>query len=248
MKSKFLTAEWRKLAIANYSVDPGILIPHLPYKTELDFWQDKCYVSLVGFRFINTKLKGIPVPFHRHFEEINLRFYVRYKEGNTWKRAVTFIKEIVPKYALTFVANSIYNEKYVTLPTKHSWIYHADSIDVCYEWKHNNEWDSLKINAEKTALEIFPGTEEEFITEHYWGYTRLNPNQTSEYQVEHPRWQIYPVKTYDINVRFDALYGSQFGFLKNVRPAYIMLAEGSEITVRNSQRIYKSASSELALS
>src|SRR5215470_2032517 len=122
MNSKFLTAEWRKLAIANYSVDPKALLPYLPYKTELEFWNDKCYVSLVGFRFINTKLRRLAIPFHRHFEEVNLRFYVRCKEANEWKRGITFIKEIVPKRALTLIANSFYKERYITLPTRHSWI------------------------------------------------------------------------------------------------------------------------------
>src|SRR5678816_1521291 len=107
MASKFLTAEWRKLAIANYSVDPNILTPYLPYKTELDLWEGKCYVSLVGFRFINTKLKGFYVPFHRDFEEINLRFYVRHRDGDQWKRGVVFMKEIVPKPALAIVARVV---------------------------------------------------------------------------------------------------------------------------------------------
>jgi len=32
----FLTAEWRKLAFANYPVDPAVLQPCLPFGTELD--------------------------------------------------------------------------------------------------------------------------------------------------------------------------------------------------------------------
>ena len=107
MASKFLIAEWRKLALANYAVDPKILQPYLPYKTELDTWNGKHYVSLVGFRFINVRLRQIPVPFHRHFEEVNLRFYVRYKDDSGWKRGVTFIREIVPRHALTFIANTL---------------------------------------------------------------------------------------------------------------------------------------------
>src|SRR5690242_7872403 len=122
MNSTFLTAEWRKLAIINYSVDPAILAPYVPYGTELDYWNGKCYVSLVGFRFINTKLKGISIPFHTDFDEINLRFYVRHKASGIWKRGVSFIREIVPKPALALVANTIYREKYVTLPTKHNLI------------------------------------------------------------------------------------------------------------------------------
>src|SRR5690349_16714383 len=169
MNRTFLTAEWRKLAIINYAIDPSILSPYIPYKTELDFWNDKCYISLVGFRFMNTRVKGIKIPFHVDFEEINLRFYVRYKEGNTWKRGVTFIKEIVPKPALTFVANTVYKENYITLPTRHEWIEDANGINVTYGWRHKGDWDSISVAADSTPKDIISGSEEEFITEHYWG-------------------------------------------------------------------------------
>jgi uncharacterized protein len=237
MQKTFLTAEWRKLIIVNYTVEPETLIPYLPFKTELDLWEGKCYVSLVGFRFINTRLKSLALPFHRDFEEINLRFYVRYKEGNTWKRGVTFIKEIVPKATLTFVANSFYSEKYVTLPTRHVWALNHDSIRVMYEWKHLVAWDSIEVNASSTGSDILPGSEEEFITEHYWGYTKLNDRLTSEYQVEHPRWQTYAIKDHRISVRFRELYGAEFSELKNAQPQSIMLAEGSAISVRGAVKI-----------
>jgi len=237
MNSKFLTAEWRKLAIANYSVDPEILLPYLPYKTELDFWNDKCYVSLVGFRFINTKLRGLAIPFHRHFEEVNLRFYVRYKDSNRWKRGVTFIKEIVPKRALTLIANSVYKERYITLPTKHSWITQEDLLTVSYHWKYRSEWNDLTMTATNAPIEIAANSEEEFITEHYWGYTQIDGNCSSEYAVEHPKWMIYPVRKSVINVSFDKLYGEQFQFLNALRPHSFILAEGSEICVRTIRKI-----------
>ena len=237
MQKTFLTAEWRKLIIINYLIEPDKLTPYLPYKTELDLWNGQCYISLVGFRFINTRLKGLALPFHRDFEEINLRFYVRYKEGNTWKRGVTFIKEIVPKAALTFVANSFYNEKYVTLPTKHTWDMHDDLIRVSYEWKHLGAWDSVEVTASSKNLDILPGSEEEFITEHYWGYTKINDRLTSEYQVEHPRWQTYAIKDHQMSLRFAALYGAEFDMLKNALPQSVMLAEGSAISVRGASKI-----------
>jgi uncharacterized protein YqjF (DUF2071 family) len=237
MRKTFLTAEWRKLVIVNYLIDPEKLLPYLPYKTELDFWKGQCFVSLVGFRFINTKLKGFSLPFHRNFEEINLRFYVRYKVANAWKRGVTFIKEIVPKPALTFVANAFYSEKYVTLPTKHQWDLNNDSLKVAYKWKHLGAWDSMEVTASSTGLDILPGSEEEFITEHYWGYTQVNDRLSSEYQVEHPRWQTYSVKAHNISVRFRELYGAEFGMLNDMSPVSIMLAEGSVISVRGATKI-----------
>lgn len=237
MTTKFLTAEWRKLAIANYSIDPQILKPYLPYKTELDIWNDKCYVSLVGFRFINTKLKGISIPFHKHFEEVNLRFYVRYKDSTGWRRGVTFIKEIVPRHALTIIANTIYKEKYITLPMKHNCNIQENLLDISYSWKHDQMWNSLSVTAYPTPLSIKRDSEEEFITEHYWGYTPLAANKCSEYGVEHPCWETYKVKDFKIDVSFDKVYNKDFLFLNSQKPDSVMLAEGSEIMVRSMRKI-----------
>ena len=232
MRKTFLQAEWRKLAMANFAVDRELLQKYLPYKTEIDTWQDTCYVSLVGFMFLNTKLRGFRIPFHSDFEEVNLRFYVRYKEQDEWKRGVVFIKEIVPKIALTFVANTVYKEKYETMKMKHSWLTVNDSLNIGYEWRKNNDWNSFKVKAKVQDQEIQNGSEEEFITEHFWGYTHVNKNKTSEYGVEHPRWKVYPVEDYSINVDFGNVYGSDFKFLLNQKPTSVFLAEGSEIVVR----------------
>ncbi len=229
--SNFLTAEWKKLAIANYSIAQSVLKPFLPCNTELDNWQNKCYVSLVGFMFINTRLKSFKIPFHTNFEEVNLRFYVRYKQDGIWKRGVTFIKEIVPKPALTFVANTFYKEKYETLPMSHSWIINDPFLEVEYKWKKQS-WNSFKVKAETLEVPISGNSEEEFITEHYWGYTKINDSQTSEYAVEHPRWKVHKVINYNIQVDFGKVYGKAFSFLSDEKPYSVMLAEGSEIIVK----------------
>ena len=237
MNRTFLTAEWRKLILINYEIDPDLLQPYIPYGTELDFWKDKCYVSLVGFRFINTKIKGFAVPFHRNFEEINLRFYVKYKHQGEWRRGVTFIKEIGPRPALTFVANTIYKEKYITLPTRHKMETGNGKLDVSYEWKFEGNWNMINVSADSTAIEMHAGSEEEFITEHYWGYTPITNRLTSQYEVAHPRWQVYPVHHHTVNVEFGGLYGSEFGILKYQVPASFMLAEGSQIVVKSASKI-----------
>jgi uncharacterized protein YqjF (DUF2071 family) len=233
----FLRAEWRKLAIANYAVDEQLLHPYLPPKTVIDKWNGTTYVSLVGFMFQNTKVLGMKIPFHINFEEVNLRFYVKHKDGNEWKRGVVFIKEIVPKHAITLIANTFYKEHYQTLKMKHSWITEADSRMVKYEWKYNNQWQSFSLNAELNPSEIMPESEPEFITEHYWGYTKINDNTTFEYGVTHPSWQHYLVKEYDINVDYGLVYGKDFELLNNLKPTSVILAEGSEITVENKRKI-----------
>ncbi len=227
----FLTAEWRKLAIANYVVDPQVLKPYIPAGTELDLWNGNCYVSLIGFLFKNTKLLGIRVPFHSNFEEVNLRFYVRYNDQGTWKRGAVFIKEIVPKVALTFIANTIYNENYVATAMKHSWNETDTTREVAYSWKCKGKWQHINMVAEKQPQQIPQGSEIEFITEHYWGYARCNAVKTNEYEVRHPRWEHYPVTSFTIITDFESNYGSRFAFLNQQQSASVMLIEGSAISV-----------------
>lgn len=237
MIKTFLQAEWKNLVMANYTIDSAVLKPYLPFKTELDFWNGKCYVSLVGFMFLETKVKGLKIPFHTNFEEVNLRFYVRYKDNNQWKRGVVFIKEIVPKFAITFIANTIYGENYETLSMKHHWINNKNTQSIEYKWQKKSKWNSLKIEAGTELKKIEDGSEEEFITEHYWGYTKLSHHKTSEYGVEHPKWQVFETFNYEVDVNFGENYGPEFQFLNSQKPASVFLAEGSQIEVKKGKII-----------
>lgn len=232
----FLTAEWKNLILINYKIDPNILTPYIPKGTELDFYNGSCYVSLVGFLFHNTKLLGMKIPFHHTFEEINLRFYVKYKDGNVWKRGVVFIKELVPKPTLTFVANTIYKENYQTVPIQHKWTSNELENIVEYQWSVKNRTQKICVHCELNLKEIESDSEAEFITEHYFGYTKQH-NNTYEYEVKHPKWKHYPVQDYNIDVDFELNYGKNFKYLNLILPNSILLADGSEVSVENKKRV-----------
>jgi len=233
----FLKAEWRKLILANYIVDETVLQKYIPHKTELDLWEGKCYISLVGFMFQNTKVLGLKIPMHVNFEEVNLRFYVRYKENNIWKRGVVFIKELVPRPALSFVANTLYKEHYQTVPMNHQWLERDDKLEIEYNWKFEGLTQEIKVTADSKLRDISANSEMEFITEHYWGYTKISPTKTFEYEVTHPRWQAYEILEHNIKVDYGLCYGKDFEFMNALKPASIMLAEGSVITVKNKKRL-----------
>ncbi|MAP55713.1 DUF2071 domain-containing protein [Altibacter sp.] len=233
----FLTAEWRKLLLANYEVPPSLLTKYLPYGTELDLWCGRCYVSMVGFLFENTRLLGFKIPYHVTFEEVNLRFYVKRKEQGQWKRGVVFVKEIVPKPAITWVANTFYKEHYETRPMKHVWREDKHHLEVSYHWRLNSGWQFIKGIAEANATTIEPESEAEFITEHYWGYAKVNDHATNEYEVTHPRWLQYPILTFDSTIDFTANYGTDFDMLNQQEPISVLLAEGSAITVEARKKI-----------
>lgn len=229
----FLTAAWRELAFINYEVDPAILQPYVPYGTELDLFNGKCFVSIIAFLFMDTKVLGIKVPYHVNFPEVNLRFYVRYNDEGVWKRGAVFIKEIVPKPLITLVANTLYNENYVTYPMDYSWTQTEDARKVDYRWKVNNAWQYVTLTAALEPREIEVGSEMEFITEHYWGYAGVTKKKTNQYEVTHPRWKQYPVIDVMYDIDFKGLYGDKFAHLKEATPSSVFLIDGSAITIEN---------------
>ncbi|HYH16480.1 MAG TPA: DUF2071 domain-containing protein [Flavisolibacter sp.] len=237
MDNTFLSAEWRNLLMANYAIDPKVLQPYVPAYTELDLFDNIYYASLVGFLFTNTRLRGISVPFHRTFEEVNLRFYVRYKENGQWKRGVVFIKEIVPKRMITFVANTIYKEKYATHPMQHQWQVSEEELKVSYRWKVGNDWNHLSAIAAKEATPVKEESVEEFITEHYWGFTQIGKGVTGQYEVSHPRWNIHHIKEYSVQCSIESLYGEAFAEALRQPPQSVFLAEGSAIKVMKGSKV-----------
>jgi len=223
--------------MANYRIDKAVLLPYLPLHTELDLFEGECFVSLIGFLFKNTRIKGLGFPFHRTFEEINLRFYVRRKEDGVWKRGAVFIKEIVPMPIITLLANAIYDENYVTLPTKHLWHQTENNLSVKYEWLFKNKWNSMSATAEKTGRPLIDGSNEEFITEHYWGYAQNKRGYTTEYAVKHPRWNIHKILDYNIDCDIKSLYGESLYNAMDSKPASFFLADGSEIQIMDGKKL-----------
>jgi uncharacterized protein YqjF (DUF2071 family) len=181
--------------------------------------------------FKKTSLFHVPIPFLGTFEEINLRFYVKRVEGNTIKRGVVFINETVPYQLVAWIANKLYKEHYISIPTRNTVGISNLSKNISYQWKMNKEWNQITVNAAKENEPMQPGSMEEFIFEHYYGYTKINQQLTQEYKVNHPRWRVNKVSDYSIQCDFTAMYGNDFSFLNHQKPYTVILAEGSEVSV-----------------
>lgn len=231
---KFLTAEWRDLIMANYEVDPSLLASRVPRGTELDLHDGTCFVSLVGFMFLDTRVLGLPVPFHVNFEEVNLRYYVRRETSDEIRRGVCFIKEIVPRYAIAAVARGLYGEPYECWQMWHE----RTDTTVSYSWSRGSSTNRLSVNIAENLGVPPEGSHGEFIIEHYWGYTQRSGTRVDEYRVEHPKWELFSTKYETIDVDFAATYGEEFGFLSAATPYSILLAKGSEIAVYKGKPIY----------
>src|SRR6266849_5365751 len=231
-EKRFLTAEWRDLVMLNYEVEPRILEKYVPSRTTLDAFQGKTYVSLVGFRFCRTKLFGaLPIPFHADFDEVNLRFYVSRKEGKEVRRGVVFITEIVPRWAVAATARVFYGEDYVCLPMRHQISCEGGRIAAKYEWRVKNEWCSLM--AEGAGKPELPrdGSLEQFITEHYWGYTARKDGGSLEYHVTHVSWRVWASSKAEFTGDASGLYGVELGGVLRGRATSAFITDGSAVTV-----------------
>lgn len=232
MLETFLSARWENIIMANYAVDSELLMPYLPKGVELDFHEGKTYVSLVGFLFKDTKLFSIPIPILGTFEEINLRFYVKRTEGSTVKRGVVFINETVPYQAVAWMANKLYKEHYTVVPTKSRFKITSSIKHIVYQWQVAKIWNTISVVAKTEKLPMKPGSIEEFIFEHYYGYTKISNHKTEEYRINHPSWLVNEIQEYDIDCDFNAMYGTDFSHLSNLQPDSIMIAEGSAVSVK----------------
>jgi uncharacterized protein YqjF (DUF2071 family) len=237
----FMEAEWRHLALLNYEVDPLLLEPFVPAGTTLDTWEDKSFVSVVGFMFLNSRIKGLPIPFHSSFEEVNLRFYVKREVEGEVRRAVTFIQEFVPKPAVSIVARLFYNENYAAVPMGHC----IEGLDdpastarsLSYSWGHPPTQSTIEIAWDEPLGEMPPGSEEEFIAEHYWGYSVQRDGGTIEYEVEHPRWMVARAREARLTCDVAEVYGDRFVEALSDKPSSAFYAAGSPIKVHSGVKV-----------
>jgi uncharacterized protein len=234
----FLQAEWRDLVMLNYEIPAPALASLVPAGVEMDRWRGTLYVSVVGFLFRETRVLGVAIPWHRTFEEVNLRFYVRREVGGDVRRGVVFVRELVPRRAIAIVARLLYNEPYRALGMQHRIESDRDGAVVReYRWRAPSGWSSVSARTMGAARALQAGSEEEFITEHYWGYTRQRDGGTVEYRVQHPRWNVWSATDARLDGNLHDVYGPEFAHALSGPPRSAFVADGSPVTVFAPRRI-----------
>lgn len=237
-KQVFLSAEWRDLVMLNYEVEPSLLKRHVPQGTKLDSFEGKTYVSLVGFRFCRTKLLGLfPVPLHTDFDEVNLRFYVLRKDGKEDRRGVVFVAEVVPRYAIAKAARLLYGENYTCLPMRHNIESNDSGKKAEYEWQVDDRWCKISAQTGDDPKRPEDGSLEQFITEHYWGYSAKRHGGCLEYHVEHVPWRVWATTTAGFEGDANTLYGRDLGAVIQRPPDCAFVADGSSVVVFKGSRI-----------
>ena len=235
----FLTARWESLLLLNFRCPPEVLEPLVPPGTELDAWEGRHLVSLVGFRFLDARVLGAPLLGSRSFEEVNLRFYVNRRGPEGRRRGVVFIRELVPTLLVAAAARAVYNEPYLTAAMSHEvQLDLATGGGVRYSWSRGGEHHTISGRVAGPAWPLVSGSEAEFVTEHYWGYNVQRSGDTLEYRVEHPRWSVWdcPDASYSGPER-SQLYEPRLAEVLRSRPVSAVVAIGSEVAVHRGARI-----------
>jgi uncharacterized protein YqjF (DUF2071 family) len=231
----FLRAEWRDLAILNFEIEPVVLDTLVPRGLELDSWQGRHYISLIGFRFVNTRVLGVPIPFYRDFDEVNCRFYVRRRAAEGWRHGVVFIKELVPCRLVALAARALYNEPYVALPMRHRFEHgEADGVQVrslTYAWTLRGRENRVSLTSPTILSPTREGSDAAFFAERYWGYAVQRTGAVLEYHVERPRWSVAAASEAQLACDVAAVYGDRFVEPLGVPPASAFFAAGSEVTL-----------------
>ena len=239
MSLPFLTARWRNLIVLNYEVDPSVLRPFLPHGTEIDYFEGKALMSIIAFNFERMRFLGaVPTIPVTHFEEINLRFYVRRKVGDETRRGVVFIKEVVPSALIAATARILYNEPYEARPMSHSFkdFHEEDGGTLLYDMGLGTRTVSVAATTEGTLRPLSEGGIEHFILEHYWGYTAQGDGTTSEYRVQHEPWRFWKTSAAAIEGDITTLYPETFTDALEQPPHSTFVARGSPVAVYTYQR------------
>lgn len=236
----FLTAAWHDLVVVTWAVDPALLKPYLPAGCAIDFWEGRAILSLVAFDFRDVRVMGFSIPFHKRFPEVNLRFHVkRAMPDGSVRRGVSFIQEMVPRFAVAAAARMMYGEPYVARPMRSVTVAGGPSGDtgdgprksLVYEWKRHQEWERVIALTTSPFRLPRPGSLEDYVVTQEWGYTRRSTRSTREYRVTHPRWSVSLNAECMLEADIATLFGRRFVTPLDTPPVSTFVADGSPIAV-----------------
>lgn len=232
-RTPILRADWKRLLIASWAIDPALAAPSLPRGIELARLRGAAHVSVVAFEFKRMRIRGVALPGLGDFPEVNIRTYV----SGGGRRGVLFLREFAPHRLVVAGARLLYNEPYRYAAMRSGSRVEDDVIMV----ERRLQWRGAAIHARASALQAWrtpdESSDEHYFKEHAWGFGVDRRGESIVYRVRHARWRIATLRDWRIDVDWAGVMGPQWSALAGVAPDSVLLADGSWAEVYGKERI-----------
>jgi uncharacterized protein len=246
-----LAGHVRFAVFTTYEVDRRVLEPLVPAGTELDPWQGRTFISLVAFEMTDSRLCGVPLPFARAYDQINLRFYVRRPLADGSRRpGVVFLRELVPVPALVVGARLLYRERYERQPVS-ARVRPPDPAGgrpgrAIYRWRRHDQLHRLAVDFAAPLELPAEGTLERFLAERHWSYAAPADGHTREVRFDHPPWRVWQARAARLAPSTAASFGERFERALASEPASAFVAEGSRMRLHRPHAVAVAADDQSA--
>src|SRR6266480_2828412 len=121
--------------------------------------------------------------------------------------------------------------RFILISMKHHICAEGSKRTAKYQWKVKHQCCQLTAQATGPPEPPQEGSLEQFITEHYWGYSTQRSGGSVEYHVSHVPWQVWVSTTAGFEGDASLLYGVELSHVLQGHLSSAFIAEGSEVTV-----------------
>jgi hypothetical protein len=230
----FITAHWSDIAVINYEADPQLLRRFLPAGLELARYSDHHLLSLVSFRYRDTRMGGVRVPFYGQFIELYLGFFAQHERRNEIHRGWVFIKKIVPGRVIAATGRILYNEEYIRRPMREL-IEHGTQqrpYRVRYEWKDGGSWHGLEVRASALNPQSpAEGSVEHYVTQNYGAFAKTKRGGTIEFPADHPTWDVWPSEYASLDGDAERIFDADIAGVLKAPHHSAFIASGSHVSL-----------------
>lgn len=227
MTGAFLTARWRDLVLVTFAVPDALAIPLVPPGCEADRWDGRCHVSVVALVMERVRIRGLPIPGLTRYPQVNLRLYVRH-DG---RAAVRFIQELVPSRVLAAAARWLYGEPFRRGSIRATLSQSGDAARAEYRFGLDGPPSTVTVGVAGPAAVPAPDSFEHWIKERVRGCRPDRAGRLRTFDVTHPVWAVRSITAHDVRLNFAGLYDPPWAALEATRPASVIYAVGSAVTV-----------------
>lgn len=195
--------QWRDVLFLHWPAPPQWLSDQLPAGLAVDTFQGEAWVSLVGFRLQQVRLRGWPaLPFCSQMLELNFRTYVRHRG----EPAIHFLAMHADHRLLVAAARCL-----TPLPYSLAQLAYAGPDTAC-SFFCRPHYSRTPLLAAQFSLgdgrrQAIPGTLDDWLTERYVAYVAGRDGDLLRMPVSHESWRLREIALRHCELDLQPLHG-----------------------------------------